>query len=271
MDGLSPRDGNRVIDWSGASADYARWRPTYPASLFAKLRDAGVGLPDQRILDLGTGVGFLAREFARGGSRVTGIDVAENQIEHARRLAAAESLDVDFHVTRAEDFTAEPGSFDVVSAGQCWLYFDHTVVAPAVRRWLHSGGKLVTCHFSWLAREDEIAHATEELVLRHNPDWSAADWPGIVPERPRWMTEDWEVETFLLYDEPIPFTHESWRGRIRASRGIGATLSPDAVATFDREHAELLTRLTPNEFTVLHRIDAHVMVPAHRGQDGGAA
>ena len=37
------------------------------------------------------------------------------------------------------------------------------------------------------------------------------------------------------YDELVPYTHESWRGRIRASAGIAASLSPAQVDDFDRE------------------------------------
>ena len=69
-------------------------------------------------------------------------------------------------------------------------------------------------------------------------------------------------ETYLsdkfIYDEPIPFTRESWRGRMRALRGIGASLPPDEVAAFDGEHAAMLEEMTENEFTIKHRLDAHI-------------
>jgi hypothetical protein len=32
---------------------------------------------------------------------------------------------------------------------------------------------------------------------------------------------------FFVYDEAIPFTRETWRGRMRACRGVGAGLAPD--------------------------------------------
>ncbi|NNE44655.1 MAG: class I SAM-dependent methyltransferase, partial [Gemmatimonadetes bacterium] len=94
-----------------------------------------------------------------------------------------------------------------------------------------------------------------------NPDWSAADWSGKIPEVLHGTQQDFRVESVFWYDEPIPFTHETWRGRIRASRGVGAALSPEEVARFDTDHARMLRDLVPEEFTVLHRIDAHVLVP----------
>ncbi len=59
-------------------------------------------------------------------------------------------------------------------------------------------------------------------------------------------------------DEAIPFTRESWRGRIRACRGVGAALSPETIAAFDAEHKKLLDRVAPDTFTVLHQIAVHV-------------
>ena len=50
-------------------------------------------------------------------------------------------------------------------------------------------------------------------------------------------------------------------GRIRASRGIGATLDSKQVAAFDAEHEALLREIAEPEFTITHRIDAHLLRP----------
>jgi hypothetical protein len=50
---------------------------------------------------------------------------------------------------------------------------------------------------------------------------------------------------YLAWREALPFTAESWRGRIRASKWIGAALPPDRVEAFDHDHAELIARLAP--------------------------
>ncbi len=69
------------------------------------------------------------------------------------------------------------------------------------------------------------------------------------------------MKGMFVYDERIPFTIESWRGRIRACRGVGAALSEDEVKRFDEEHEKLLISTVDNEFTILHRIDAHIFEP----------
>lgn len=64
-----------------------------------------------------------------------------------------------------------------------------------------------------------------------------------------------------MYREALGFTRESWRGRIRACRGIGAELSAEEVQAFDAELDALLRNIAPEEFTVLHWIDAHILAP----------
>jgi SAM-dependent methyltransferase len=50
------------------------------------------------------------------------------------------------------------------------------------------------------------------------------------------------------FQEPLRF-RDRWRGWMRK----------DEITRFDAAHAELLERIAPEAFTVLHRIDAHVL------------
>jgi SAM-dependent methyltransferase len=253
-------DAGRPIDWGKTSIDYAQHRPGPPPSFYAKLAALGVGLGGQRVLDLGTGTGVVARELAQRGCLVAGVDVSAGQIRAARELAAAEGPAVDFRVAPAEAMPFGGGQFDVVMANQCWQYFDLARVIPELRRVLASGGMLIVSHFNYLARRDPIARASEALVLKFNPDWTGADWDGRVSAHPKWSRADFDQHAMFYYDEPIAFTRESWRGRMRALRGIGATLAAETVDAFDAAHDTLLQHIAPERFTVLHRIDAHLFM-----------
>ena len=258
---VSSTDGDREIDWGRTSGDYAEWRPDYPSEFYDRLAGQGIGLPGQRILDLGTGVGFLALNFARQGAIVTGVDVAQGQIKQACETASREELQVDFRVAPAEETGLPDDAFDVVTASQCWIYFDHQRAIAEVKRLLGPDGVLMLCHFCWLAREDAVARASEQLVLKHNPDWSASNWSGEIPEMPSSLVGQFDKVGGFVFDTPVPFTRESWRGRIRACRGVGAALSVPEVEAFDREHAKLLEEITTPQFTVLHRVDCFIMRP----------
>ena len=234
MHGLSARDGKRDIDWSPTSFDYERWRPDYPESFYKRLRAFVIGKEGQTLLDLGTGVGFWARAFARQGADVCGVDIAPGQNNEARQRAKREGLAVTFSVAPAEETGHERSSFDIVTASQCWPYFDAPRAISEVKRLLKPGGHLVTGHFCWLPDNDPVVAATEALIKAHNPDLTGGDWEGQIPMVPPWSQDDFTLSGHFVYDEAIPFTRENWRGRIHASRGIGATLSAAQVETFDR-------------------------------------
>ncbi|MBQ1672269.1 MAG: class I SAM-dependent methyltransferase, partial [Treponema sp.] len=52
----------------------------------------------------------------------------------------------------------------------------------------------------------------------------------------------------------VPFTREGWHGRMRACRGVGASMSPEQVAAWNKEHKEMLEKNAPENFMVKHYI-----------------
>ncbi len=256
-------DRGQSFDWGKTSTDYGRYRQGPPDSFYERLKAEGVGLRGQRILDLGTGTGVLARRFARQGAVVSGIDLTAEQIAMARKLAEAEGVSVDFRVSPAETPPFDDHAFDVITANQCWVYFDKSKMIPEVRRLLVAEGVLVKSHYGWLPRQDPVAQRSEELVLKYNPGWSGRDWDGDPLTLPDWAREAFTLRSAISYDELLPFTREMWRGRIRACRGVGATLLQEAMTAFDAEHDALLRQIAPEQFTILHRIQAFLLTLKH--------
>ena len=243
-------------DFGATSKDYARHRAGFPDSLFERLATYGIGKRGQSIVDLGTGTGTLARGFARRGCRVIGIDISEAMLQAARELDAAAR--VDYRVARAEETGLPDSAFDVVTAGQAWHWFERGRITTEVARVLRRDGILVIAHFDWLPLAGNMVRATEELIERHNPDWKLGGSTGV---HPRWLRDLGEagycgIETFS-YDVDAPYTPEAWRGRIRASAGVGASMTPEQVERFDKELAELLASRFPGDILqVPHRVFA---------------
>ncbi len=103
-----------------------------------------------RILDVGTGTGFLALGLAKAGHRVTGIDLSAGMVARARLNAARNDLGIDLLVADAERPPFRQESFDViVSRNLLW-----TLCEPenALRRWhalLRPGGRVVLSDGVW--------------------------------------------------------------------------------------------------------------------------
>ena len=70
--------------------------------------------PGARFLDVACGTGNSAIPAAKAGAQVTGVDIATNLLEQAKKRASAERLDIRFEEGDAEDLHYPDGSFDVV-------------------------------------------------------------------------------------------------------------------------------------------------------------
>ena len=104
------------------------------------------------MLDLGTGPGVIALGLAARGATVVGLDISENQIRAARELAEARGLASAprFEVASAEQSRQPDASFDLVTAGTCWHWFDQGRALAEVARVLAPGGLFAIVNYTYL-------------------------------------------------------------------------------------------------------------------------
>jgi SAM-dependent methyltransferase len=247
-----------TTNFGAVAEDYARFRAGFPDSFFDRLAAFGIGAAGEAVVDVGTGTGTLARGFALRRCKVIGIDPDDRLLDQARRLDAAASVTVDYKTGCAEAIPLADDSADIVSAGQCWHWFDGPRAAREISRITRPRGHIVVAFFSWLPWPGNVVEATERLIVKYNPSWQFGGGNGFhlgsLP--PLYEAGFSGFETFS-YDLDVACSPETWRGRIRASAGVGASLPPAEVKAFDAELARLLEGSFPEDaLQIPHRVFA---------------
>ena len=226
------------IDFGLTANDYAQYRAGFPDAFFERVFEEEIVKTGDSLVDLGTGTGTLARGFASRGCKALGMDISEAMLEQARELSRQDGLKVEFRAAPAEETGLPDSIFDVVSAGQCWHWFDRPRAAAEVMRILKANGRVLIPHFDWIPLTGNVADMTEKLIQKYNPKWYErfGNKTGIHPDWLRDLSEAGfaDIKTFS-FDVDIPYTAEAWRKRISASAGVGASLSDAEVSRFDSE------------------------------------
>ena len=246
------------IDFGRRVDDYVRYRPGFPEAFYAKL-EPFVPLRDIEALDLGTGPGVIALELAARGAFVIGMDISHDMIDAAQIRAVKLGLQdrARFIVGEAERTDLSSSSFDLITAGQCWRWLRQPDASQEAHRLLRPGGYLIVAHFDYLPLQDDIAHRTEQLIVKFNPDWPLAgkdcDYTYLIAGI---VKAGFDYIDHHFVDEGVPFTHEAWRGRMRTCNGVGSgQLTERQVKDFDRDLQAMLTQHAPDEpVTILHRV-----------------
>lgn len=249
MTGDSPRfDAKSVRDsWNRAAAVFDRAQRSgldfYRLEFFGPAQVEMCGdVRGLRLLDVGCGSGYFAREMAQRGARVTGIDIAPRMIELAERREADAPLGITYQVADAADVASlfERDSFDMATS--CLALQDMPnadVVLRGVYQVVRPGARFVA----------SITHPCSDMPFRR--------WERDEQGRKRWLCVDRYFErtpmtiTWDRFGESVPTTAlhgtlEDWFGWILGSgfelRGFREP-SPTAEALRRRPKLEDASRI----------------------------
>jgi SAM-dependent methyltransferase len=136
------------------------------------------GLAGREILEVGCGAGVDLVRFARGGARVTGVDLAESAIDLARLNFSQQELPVRLLVADGERLPFDRERFDFVFAhGVVQYTADGRRLVDEVRRVLKPGGEAVFQVYnriSWLNALSKLMkvgleHEDAPVLRRYSP------------------------------------------------------------------------------------------------------
>lgn len=123
----------------------------------------------QKVLDVGTGPGFLAMLYEEMGHDCIGIDFSEEMIQSARMIAREKGYDTWFVKADAEQLPFDDHSFDVITNRH--VIWTLTNPQKAIIEWvrvLKPGGRLIIFEGDWieghLSRFDQFKFAAGKQI-----------------------------------------------------------------------------------------------------------
>jgi SAM-dependent methyltransferase len=152
--------------FSRQAADYARYRPDYPAALFEFL--AGLAPDRRRAWDCATGSGQAALGLAPHFEAVVATDASIEQIRKAARHAG-----VRYAVAAAEESPLPDASVGLVTVAQALHWFDRPRFWREVRRVLVEGGAVAV----WSYLGFHVTPEVEAVIHRYYKEIVGPYWP----------------------------------------------------------------------------------------------
>jgi SAM-dependent methyltransferase len=202
---MSAGAGSGFADhFSAHAAQYAVYRPRYPAALFQWLGSIAPGT--EQAWDVGTGNGQVAQGLVTRFARVRATDASAEQIASAARHPR-----IAYGVTSYESGLPD-ASTQLVTVGQALHWFDLPVFLREVRRVLQPSGVLAAFAYG----HNRVSPEIDELVRQHHSVTLERYWPRehlLIHEGyrslelpleeqvppPLEMRVDWSVEQFIGY------------------------------------------------------------------------
>ncbi len=163
---VQPHNIKPAANWGASGRVYEKFSEHFGDAIIHCI-DRLAPRPGETVLDVATGTGWGARNAARRGAQVHGVDFAAGLIEAAGQLAAEAGLEMEFSVGDAENLRFEDASFDVVMSTFGVMFArDQEAAAQELARVCKPGGRLGLT--TW-PPEGTVAGLTRDVLVNYRP------------------------------------------------------------------------------------------------------
>lgn len=191
--------------FSGHAADYARFRPTYPESVFRFVTE---NAPAHDLAwDCGTGNGQAAAALSKYFKRVIATDASQAQIAQA-----IPNDGITYRVAPAENSEIENSSLDAIISANALHWFDLDAFFAEAKRTLRNRGVIAVWAYGRATADatiDEVVEAFQQRTLksywapelRHIVErYQSFEFPFAEFESPTFdMSMNWTFDEFAGY------------------------------------------------------------------------
>jgi ubiquinone/menaquinone biosynthesis C-methylase UbiE len=193
-----------------------------------------------RLLDVATGTGFLAFEFAKHVREVVAIDFTDEMLAIAKQYTIDESVgNITFETADVELLPFGGSSFDIVSCRFAFHHFLHPETAISeMARVLRPGGKIVISDI--VSSEDNAKSEYQNEMERLRDPSHVKHYPasGILQ-----MLEDHGFDIQSSEDWPVDFGFDEWISMSGPDAGSVKRVKEMMLAATEHELTDLNVRL----------------------------
>jgi SAM-dependent methyltransferase len=188
------------------------------------------------VLDLGCGLGELARRIAPRVDRVHAVDASPRMIERARSLPGADTRAIHWLAVPAESFSFA-ARYALVVAADSFLWLDWAPVMRRIARGLSPSGTLALLdrHHGATPWYPDLIRLIEEYSVHR--EYRRCDVVDELASRRLFDVAGVHTTAPVFYRQRVSSYVESWHSRPGLSR---QRLEPERAAEFDRRLTELL-------------------------------
>lgn len=190
---------------------YAKYRPSYPKSLFNYLQYKHDLNSNSKIADIGSGTGIFSKCLSEYCNTIYAVEPNEDMRNAAKKIISNYHNIIPINGT-AENTTLSNKSVDFITAAQSFHWFDRQIFKTECKRILKQNGKVILI---WNCRDenDDIVLSIDNINRKYCSDFSGST-NGMRGEKTKndfsnFFLDQYEIK---LFENHLEFNEECFIG-----------------------------------------------------------